>query len=79
VNYGKATKTPLFTSHDGTAILPVYADYLAWSPQLATTLQSLAQQNRRSALHILGHAGPEVKQNARRLGVQVVEWPGRGL
>ena len=77
-SYVSNAPTPLIASRNGTLILPIYADYLGWSPQLASNLQTLKQQSHLSALHVLGHAGPDVKQNARRLGVQVVEWPGRG-
>ncbi|MEP3891109.1 MAG: hypothetical protein ABJN69_11665 [Hellea sp.] len=70
---------PLIVSRDGTLILPVYADYLRSTPQLNGALQDLSNRSRQSALHVLGYAGPDVKQSARRLGVQVVEWPGRKL
>jgi len=65
------------TSHSGTNILPIYADYLQWSPHLEAALIGLTGQNGFSALHILGHASPQVKHGTKQLGVQVVEWPGR--
>ena len=71
--------SPLLTSRDGTLILPIYSDYLGSSPQLTTALQSLRVQSPKSALHVLGYASPEAKQTARQLGVQVVEWPARGI
>ena len=77
--YINTAPKPLIALKDGTVILPLYSDYLANSPQLTMTLQSLATQNRQSALHILGHASPEVKQTAQRMGVQVIEWPGRRI
>lgn len=69
---------PLISSSDGTLILPVYADYLELTPQLNRDLQDLSSR-RQSALHVLGYAAPSVKQTARRLGVQIVEWPGRKI
>lgn len=77
--YVSNAAAPLIVSRDGTLILPVYADYLDWKPQLAATLQDLSKGNSQSALHVLGYAAPDVKRNARQLGVQIVEWPGRGL
>jgi len=75
--YINNTPAPLITLRDGTVTLPIYADYLSMSPQLAASLQDLTNRSRKSAVHVLGYAGPDVKQNARRLGVQLVEWPGR--
>ena len=70
---------PLIGLRDGTLILPIYADYLQLTPQLETNLRDLAKRSNRRALHVLGHAAPNVKEASRRMDVQVVEWPGRGL
>lgn len=78
VTYLSQTTNPVIITRDGTAIWPVYADYLTASPQLTASLETLSRQHRKSELHILGHASPEVKQRARRMGVLVVEWPNRG-
>lgn len=77
--YINTAPKPLIASRNGTVILPLYSDYLANTPQLTLALQSLAANNRQSALHVLGYASPEAKQTARRMGVQVIEWPGRGI
>lgn len=77
--YVSDANAPLITSQDGTLILPVYADYLTWSPQLETNLQDLKRRGHKSAIHVLGNAEPRVKQTAKQLGIQVVEWPGRTL
>lgn len=76
--YFSNTSTPLIASNDGTLILPVYADYLELTPQLSRDLQEISSR-RQSALHVLGYAAPSVKQVARRLGIQIVEWPGRKI
>jgi len=68
---------PLIALRNGTVILPIYADYLTWSPQLENSLQNLSQSGQRGSLHVLGYAGPRVKQLATQRGIQVVEWPGR--
>ena len=68
---------PLIALRNGTVILPIYADYLTWSPQLENSLQNLSQSGQRGSLHVLGYAGPRVKQLATKRGIQVVEWPGR--
>lgn len=68
---------PLISLNDGTLILPIYSDYLQYTPELTTELKKLKQRNGQSALHVLGYASPEVKQGVRQLGIQVVEWPGR--
>lgn len=70
---------PLLVTKEGTLILPLYSDYLGLTPQLTASLQYLRSQSPQSALHILGFASPDVKQAAQRFGVQVVEWPGRGI
>lgn len=77
--YVNDASMPIIASRNGTLILPVYADYLELTPQLTSNLQDLSRRSRQSALHVLGYATTGVKQNAKRLGVQVVEWPGRGL
>ncbi len=77
--YVNTTPRPLIASKNGTLILPIYSDYLEPSPQLILALKSLTRQNRQSALHVLGFASPQAKQAAQRMGVQVVEWPGRGI
>jgi len=77
--YVNNAQRPLIASKDGTLILPIYSDFLGASPQLTTALQNLKMQSRQSALHVLGYASSEAKQTARQLGVQVVEWPGRGI
>lgn len=76
--YFSNASAPLIASQDGTLILPVYADYLELTPQLSRELQEISAR-RQSALHILGYAAPSVKQTARRLGIQIVEWPGRKI
>ena len=68
---------PLIALRNGTVILPIYADYLTWSPQLENSLQNLSHSGQRGSLHVLGYAGPRVKQLATQRGIQVVEWPGR--
>ncbi|WP_154813674.1 hypothetical protein [Hellea balneolensis] len=78
VNYISQSANPIIMSRDGTAIWPIYADYLAQSPQLISGLETLSRSHPKSALHVLGYASQEVKQSARRMGVLVVEWPGRG-
>lgn len=79
LNYVNNTLRPLITSKDGTLIMPIYSDYLTYTPQLRMALQSLKTQNRQSALHVLGHASPEAIQTAKQLDIQVVIWPGRGI
>lgn len=76
--YINTTPNPLIASKGGTVILPLYSDYLDNSPQLSSALQSLTAQSRQSAIHVLGYASQQAKQTARRMGVQVVEWPSRG-
>jgi len=68
---------PLIASQDSTLIMPIYSDYLETSPELTAALKGLTKQGGQSAVHVLGYASPEVIQTARRLGVQVVQWPGR--
>lgn len=77
--YVNVASDPLIISQDGTLIFPIYGDYLELTPALLKSLQDLSSQSHRSALHILGYAGEDVKQAAQRLGVQVVQWPDRGL
>lgn len=77
--YINTAPKPLIVSKNGTVMLPLYSDYLGNSPQLTSALQSLAANNRQSALHVLGYASPEAKQTAKRMGVQVIEWPDRGI
>lgn len=79
MSYVKNTPRPLIVSKNGTLIMPLYSDYLVNSPQLRSALENLTQQNRKSALHVLGYASPEAKQTARRMGVQIVEWTDRGI
>lgn len=78
VSFVSQTANPFIISRDGTAIWPVYADYLTYSPQLMTGLEALSRSHPKSALHVLGRTSPDVKQKARRMGVLIVEWPGRG-
>jgi len=77
--YVSNAPAPLITAQNGTLILPVYADYLELTPELTQNLQELSNRGRQNALHVLGYAGPTAKQSAKRLGIQVVEWPTRQL
>jgi len=76
-HYHSQSPQAFLTAYNGTNILPIYADYLQWSPHLEARLMTLASYNGPSALHILGRAGPSVKQGARQLGIHILEWPVR--
>lgn len=69
---------PVIVSNDGTAILPLYADYLSWTPQLSETLQSLAKRHDKSAIHVLGYVDADVTEKALELGVKILELQDRG-
>lgn len=70
---------PLIISNDGALIFPLYANYLAWTPQLHSILQSLAKRSDKSAIHVLGFVGADVNQKALPMGVDVVEFQTAGL
>ena len=74
MTYINNASEPLITSKDGTLILPIYSDYLGLSPQITSALEYLASQNRKSAVHVLGHVSPEVKQMAQQRSVQAVSY-----
>lgn len=77
VSFVSQTANPFIISRDGTAVWPVYADYLTPTPQLMTGLEALSRSHPKSALHVLGRTSPDLKQRARRIGVLIVEWPER--
>jgi hypothetical protein len=60
---------------DGTLILPFAVDYIKWTKELAPTIESFSQLSKQGkpVIHVLGTASPMFKQEARTLGVRVIE------
>lgn len=71
------TPKPLIVTHDDTVIWPIYADYLAATPEIIAALDYLASRSGHGAVHVLGRISAEIAQQAYDLGIDVVELPNR--
>lgn len=64
-------------SRSGALILPLSADYVQWTQDMATLVQDFAALRNtgqaRPEIHILGQASPRFKTNAQKLGINVLE------
>lgn len=79
--YIENTDSVIAISKDGAMILPIAADYLTWTPQVARPLRAFAalagpgKPYQLAELHILGQGSPLLRENAKRLGLIVYEKP----
>jgi len=63
---------PIALMADNHHAIPIKADLLDWTAETDMMMKHLSRfQN--LEIHILGHATPELKQNARRIGVHIIE------
>jgi len=74
-SYVGTAPLPLFLTKDGHHILPVYSDYLTWTPELENDLRRLNTISQSPMLHVLGAVDTDVTNRASDLGVEVVVIP----
>lgn len=74
-SYVGTAPAPLFVNADSRHILPVYSDYLTWTPKLEGELRRLKTLGERPMLHVLGAVDEAVSTRASELSVEVVMVP----
>ena len=73
--------TTMTIKPDRTLVLPLVADYLGWTDEIAVLVNALAaltgpgKQAPRAEIHVLGQVSPALRMHAQRLGLAVREIP----
>ncbi|PHR58690.1 MAG: hypothetical protein COA43_10580 [Robiginitomaculum sp.] len=75
--YVKDTPMVIAVQNGDTLILPFSADYLLWTPEIASAVENYAKLTgvntpfKHAKIHILGQASPRFKSNAKKRGILV--------